>query len=179
MRGKSTSDRYGPVAIAIHWVTAIAIAGLLASGFQAAGMADPASKAALLRIHAGVGILVLVLTLLRIAWWWLADRKPVDPPSTPRWRAKAARAVHGLFYVVIFGMAASGIGMLVLSGAGAILFAGSPAPLPDFTLYPPRVPHGIGSRFLIALILFHTGAALYHQFVARDRLLARMGVGRP
>lgn len=29
-----------------------------------------------------------------------------------------------------------------------------------------------------ALFVLHVGAALYHQFVLKDRLLARMGVGK-
>jgi cytochrome b561 len=178
MHWKSGTDRYGAVAITIHWVTAIAILGLLLSGFQAADMDDLAAKAALLRIHAAMGISVLGLTLMRLVWWWLADRRPAEPAGMPRWQNAAARVVHGLLYVVVLGMAASGIGMLVLSGAGAVLFAGAPGPLPDFTDYLPRVPHGIGARLLIALVLLHSGAALYHQFVRRDRLLSRMGVGR-
>lgn len=71
-------------------------------------------------------------------------------------------------------MAASGIGMLALSGAGAILFAGASGTLPDFWAYPPRVPHGIGAWLLVTLFVLHAGAALYHQFVKRDRLLRRM-----
>jgi cytochrome b561 len=50
--------------------------------------------------------------------------------------------------------------------------------LPDFMLYPPRIGHGLGAMVLIALVLAHVAAALYHQFVLRDRLLARMGLGR-
>lgn len=175
---KSSPERYGTVAIAIHWVTAIAILGLLLSGFQAAGMEDDAAKAGLLRIHAALGISVLVLTLLRIAWWVFVDRRPADPAGTPRWQVRTAHVVHGLLYAVILVMAASGIGMLALSGAGAILAGGAALPLPDFTLYPPRIPHGIGSRLLLALVVLHVGAALHHQFVRRDRLLARMGLGR-
>lgn len=175
---KSTPQRYGTVAIAIHWATALAVFGLLASGFRAAGTVDPSAKASLLRVHAVLGLSVLALTLLRLAWWWLVDRKPAEPAGTPRWQARAARVVHGLFYLVIAAMAASGIGMIALSGAGDILFGASQAPLPDFADYPPRVPHGIGARLLVALILAHVGAALYHQFVLRDRLLARMGPGR-
>jgi cytochrome b561 len=33
------------------------------------------------------------------------------------------------------------------------------------------------SRILLALFVLHVGAALWHQVVKRDRLLARMGVG--
>lgn len=178
MPAKSTPERYGTVAIAIHWVTALAVFALLASGFRAAGMTDLGAKASLLRVHVVLGLSVLVLTVLRLAWWVLVDRKPVDPAGTPRWQALAAHAVHGLFYVVIAGMAASGIGMIALSGAGDVLFGGSTAALPDFTLFLPRGPHGLGASVLVVLIIAHVAAALYHQFVLRDGLLARMRPGR-
>lgn len=42
----------------------------------------------------------------------------------------------------------------------------------------PRVAHGIMSRILLLLFVAHVGAALFHQFVRRDHLLARMGLGR-
>ena len=70
-------------------------------------------------------------------------------------------------------MAASGIGMFVLSGAGPIVF-GSEGNLPDFTQYLPRVPHSIGARAMVALLVLHAGAALYHHFVKRDATLRRM-----
>ncbi len=71
----------------MHWVTAVALIGMLVSGLRAADMSDPAAKLALLRIHAVMGVSVLALTLLRLFWWWLADKKPADPAGTPRWQA--------------------------------------------------------------------------------------------
>jgi len=75
---------------------------------------------------------------------------------------------------VMIGMAASGIGMFVLSGAGDILFGGAPGPLPDFDNFAPRVPHGIGAKLIIALLALHIGAALYHHFLRRDQTLRRI-----
>jgi cytochrome b561 len=178
MAVKSTTDRYGTVAIAIHWVAAALIVALLVSGFRVSGAADPAAKAAFLRFHAAMGAAILALTLARIAWWWFADRKPLPVADQPPLLHRAASAVHLVFYVVIIGLAASGIGMMVLSGAGPIVFGGASGALPDFWNYPPRVPHGIGVRVLIALLILHVGGALYHHFVRGDRLLARMGIGR-
>jgi cytochrome b561 len=178
MQWKSTADRYGVIAIAIHWLAAVAIIGLIVSGFRIANFTDPIAKAALLRVHAGMGIAVLVLTLARIAWWLFADAKPHPQRGTPSLQNRLAAAVHVIFYIVVLGMAASGIGMLVLSGAGKVLFANVPGALPDFWNYPPRIPHGIGGRALVALLVLHVGAALYHQFVLRDRIFARMGIGR-
>lgn len=174
---KSSETRYGTVAMVIHWLSALLILGLLISGFRAAGLDDADSKAAILRIHAVVGVSVLALTLIRIAWWLFADRRPADPAGMPRIQGRAARAVHLLFYAALVGMAASGLGMIVLSGAGEILFGGAPGPLPNFTDYPPRFVHGFGAFVLLALVAAHLAAAAYHQFVMRDRLLSRMGIG--
>ena len=61
-------------------------------------------------------------------------------------------------------MIASGIGMIALSGAGPVIFGGEGA-LPNFWKYPPRVPHGIGARLLLALLAFHAGAAAWPYVV--------------
>jgi cytochrome b561 len=173
---KSRADRYGAVAISIHWLSAMLIVLLLGSGFRAANAASAVAKAELLRVHVPVALAVLVLTVLRIVWWLVFDRRPDGVAGSPAWQEFAARAVHVLFYVVILGMIASGIGMIVLSGAGPAIFGG--AALPDFWTYPPRVPHGIGAKLLVGLLGLHVAAALYHHFVVRDGLLWRMWFGR-
>ena len=171
---KSTSDQYGTVAVSIHWVSAVLVLILIGSGFRAANTMDPAAKAAILRVHVPIAIGVLALILLRIVWWWGFDRKPGPVAGSPRWQERTARVVHVLFYVVILGMIASGIGMMALSGAAPLIFAGEGAVLPDFWKYLPRVPHGIGARLLLGLLVLHAGAALYHHFVRHDGLLWRM-----
>jgi len=171
---KSTSDQYGTVAVLIHWVSAVLIIILIVSGFRAAGTVDPAAKAVILRAHVPIAIAVLTLTLLRIVWWFGFDQKPDPVAGAPRWQERTAWVVHVLFYVVILGMIASGIGMIALSGAAPLIFGGESAPLPDFWKYSPRLPHAIGARLLIALLMLHVGAALYHHFVRRDGLLWRM-----
>ena len=176
MAAKSTSDHYGNVAVTIHWVSALLILVLLGSGFRASGMEDVAAKAAILRAHVPVGVTILLLTLVRIAWWFFADHKPTSV-AMPIWQNRSSRVVHFLFYVVILGMTASGIGMMVLSGAGPIIFGGMADALPDFSNYKPRVPHGIGARAIIALFVLHSGAALYHHFFKRDGSLGRMWFG--
>jgi cytochrome b561 len=41
-----------------------------------------------------------------------------------------------------------------------------------------RYGHGYIAIILIALILLHFAAAMYHQFFRKDRLLSRMGIGK-
>ena len=64
---------------------------------------------------------------------------------------------------------------MALSGAVPIIF-GQGGTLPDFWIYMPRVPHGIGARLLLILLILHAGAALYHHFISRDGLLKRMWI---
>lgn len=175
---KSTKTRYGAVAITIHWVTALAILGMLISGTVAVNTLDDATKTNILRVHAIMGVTILALTLLRIVWWWLIDRKPEDVAGMSALQARAAHWVHITLYGVILLMASSGLALLVLSGANLQIFGSAPPPLPNFDAFPPRSVHWLMSRLLLVLLVGHIGAALYHQFARRDHLLARMGIGR-
>jgi cytochrome b561 len=171
---KSSPNHYGAMAVSIHWLSAVFLLILIASGFRAAHTVDPVAKAAILRVHVPTAVGVLALMILRIVWWVGFDRQPRPVTGSPHWQERTAQLVHVLFYVVILGMIASGIGTMVLSGAAPLIFGGESALLPDFWKYPPRLPHAIGARLLLALLPLHVGAALYHHFIRRDGLLWRM-----
>jgi cytochrome b561 len=178
MRLKSTSSQYGTVAIAIHWLSALLIIGMFAAGIVASQTEDPAQKAAILRVHAPVGLAVLALTVLRIVWWLAADRKPLPPQGQQVRQVQVSRWVHRLFYVAVLAMAGSGIWLMNASGAGEIIFNGSTAPMPEFEDFAAYRAHSTMALLLEALFILHVLAALYHQFGRKDRLLARMGIGR-
>ena len=173
MTSKSTSTQYGSVAIAIHWSSATAVILAFIAGLVMAN--SPVIPVPLLVAHITLGLLVFALTLFRIVWWWRADKHPAPPADQPQWQRMTATIVHGLLYVLLILMATSGIATIVSSGAISAISSG--AALPDFSELIPRIAHGIMSRLLMGLFVLHVGAALYHQFVRRDHLLARMGVG--
>ncbi len=176
MSARSTGDRYGSVAIAIHWLSAAAIVALVVLGFAAANSSDPEMKAALLRAHVPLGLFVLLLTVLRIIWWFV-DRRPAPPSGQPRWQTSAEAVVRILIYAAIILLGASGVGLLALSGAGTVLFFHAPGQLADFWHFPPMAAHFLAAIVLLALVGLHVAAALHHHYVRRDRVLARMGVG--
>jgi len=178
MAAKSSVDRYGSVAVTIHWATAAAIVALLGLGLAAANAADPATKAGLLRAHVPLGTLVLLLTIFRIVWWFI-DRRPAPLAGMPRWQVSAEGLVRILLYALILILGSSGITLIILSGAGAVLFGGAAGPLADFWQFPPMFAHYFAALLLIALVCGHIAAALYHQFLRRDRVLSRMGLGSP
>ena len=172
---KSTPNRYGRVAVAIHWSSAVAIILTWIAGFVVAEVAPPVQQAPILIAHITLGLTVFALTLLRILWWAVADKHPVAPAAQPRWQVRAAQTVHRGLYLLLILMASSGITTLLLSGALPTILGGGP--VPDFSELVPRIAHGLMSKILLALLMLHVGAALWHQLVKRDQLLARMGVG--
>ena len=80
---KSTSDRYGAVAIGLHWASAALIVAALALGLLAADAADAGARLWLVRLHILAGGSALLLTLFRIGWWLWADRRPDPAPGQP------------------------------------------------------------------------------------------------
>ena len=173
MSSKSTSTQYGSVAIAIHWSSATAVLLAFVAGIVMTN-SNPIPPA-LLIAHIALGLTVFALTLFRIVWWWRADKHPAPPADQPRWQRRAAVAVHALLYVLLILMATSGIATTVSSGAIPMIASG--APVPDFSELIPRLAHGIMSKILLGLFVLHVAAALYHQLIRRDHLLARMGIG--
>ena len=85
---RSDDTRWGGVAKAFHWLMAVLILGLGAVGLVMADLANSPQKLKIYALHKSVGLTVLALALLRLAWR-LLDRRPRDLPM-PRWQALAA-----------------------------------------------------------------------------------------
>ncbi len=174
----STSDRYGIIAIIIHWVTAVLIIGMIIAGVLTASSQDEATKIAILRLHAPGGMAIFVLTFARLAWWAFADKKPSEIGGQTAVRTLVSKWVYRLFYVMLIAMPVSGFVLFRMSEAANVVFNGAQSPLPVFSDYNAFYVHIAGGAILTALLVLHVGAALYHQYVLKDRLLSRMGLGR-
>src|ERR1700759_1739926 len=94
MSVKSTPTRYGSVAVAIHWSSALAVILAWCAGFVVANVAAPAQQGPILIAHITLGVIVLLLTLLRIVWWLVADKHPGAPAGEPAWQVRAAQLVR-------------------------------------------------------------------------------------
>lgn len=167
----SSPNSYGSMAIAIHWSSAAAVILMLGTGLLLARVASGSSASLLLWSHLAMGGTLLLLTLMRLVWWVIFDKHPPSPAGVGRLQASAARFVHLSFYVVIVMMVVTGLRLALAADTLPLLAAG--AVLPDFS--PEGITlHGLVSRILILLVCLHIGAALYHQFIRRDNLVARM-----
>lgn len=168
-----TPKRYHPIHVVLHWLIAImTIFALLVGMFILSPAPNVPQKAGPLGFHAVWGIVLLVLSIVRLIVRYTLPR-PAPASAGNAVLDWVGKAVHGLLYVGVLGMALSGLGIAVQARLIDVLRGNAPFPS-DFMIYPPRLGHGLTSRILLGLIGLHIAAALYHQFIRKDNLLARM-----
>lgn len=190
-------NRYNAVAIALHWLIAIAILSMIPMGWwMSDAITEPGSQALAYRvfqIHKSVGFLILALTVLRIVWR-LTHPVPALPGAMKGWEQFAARATHLAFYALMLGLPLTG---WVYVSAGWAVATDTPLAVASswFGLFTvPHLPfiehaseavrraiawmamgaHGKLAWGAIILVALHVGAALKHQFINRDGVLSHM-----
>lgn len=175
---ETTPKRYHPAHVTIHWLMALLVVMMLGIGkFAMPGVSpqDP-QKVMMLQSHTFIGGAIAVLLIIRVVLLFTTKRPaPADAGSAIlNWVGKA---VHVLLYVLLIGMAVSGLGLFQMANLPAVFNGAQPYP-PNFFDYLPRGGHGLFSWLLLALVALHIGAALFHQFIRKDNLLARMWFGK-
>jgi cytochrome b561 len=176
MHLKNTLKRYGAVAQLFHWAIVALIITQFVLALRAKGL-SPVAKIGVLATHKSVGITILGLALLRLAWRWFNPVPPL-PPGTPRWQDRAAHLSHFLLYALLFitplfGWLMSSARAFSVSWFGLVT-------LPDF-IKPNKAAfdtlhevHEFLAYTLAAVAIVHAAAALKHHFLDRNDVLRRM-----
>lgn len=170
--------RHHPALRVLHWaIAALIVAALFLGTFVMAPLPNSApGKSFLLLKHMLAGVLVLVLTLLRL---FIRPRtqRPAPAPSGIDWADRwLMPLVHRIFDALILLMIVSGVGMALASGLPEIVFFGRGSLPQSFDTLPLHTLHVLAARILAAFVALHVAGALYHQFVLRDQLLSRMSL---
>ena len=172
-------NRYHGALVVLHWLLAVLLIVALAMGTFALKPVPNSSpdKIFALQGHMIAGGLILLLTLTRL----VVRLKTAHPAPATTGNAlldRLAPLTHWGLYGLVLLMAGSGVAMSVLAGLPGIVFGGVGSLPVNFDALPPRAVHGIVAKLLMLAIGLHIAAALYHQFVRRDGLMARMGFGK-
>ena len=181
-------SRYTLVAMGLHWAIAIAVLAMLATGFwMVDAIKIPATQATAFhtyQFHKSLGLTILLLTLARLGWR-LWHPPPPLPMKTGPWSRRVAHSAHGLFYVLMIAMPLTGWAMVSASPLGlpTIVFGWFEWPhiiwletAADKATLEAQLKqlHATAGLIMVGLIVLHVAAALKHQFVDRDGLIARM-----
>ena len=169
--------RYSAAYQLLHWATALLMFAVVGIGvfcaYQAPGT-EP--RRSLLEIHKSIGLTILALTLLR-----LLCRALIKAPPFPNGMSAVQRLGAGLAHASLYAL------LLYMPVTGYLQSAFGGYHLGWFGLDIPRlVPldkpltrtteelHDLGQWVLYAVFALHLAAVIWHHFVKRDGVLARM-----
>ena len=170
--------RYHPLQVSFHWLVVVLLFAAFILGKYMSGLPNDAAKIAPIGIHMILGIVTLFVIIARFIAR-LRFPKPASATTGNILLDQIGKIVHYALYVLVFLMTISGMALSLQSGLTPIVFGGSGAALPaDFFAFTSRMLHGFIAPALLLLVVLHVGAALYHQFLLKDHLLARMWYGK-
>ncbi|MCW4454979.1 cytochrome b [Flavobacterium sp. MXW15] len=175
---KNTADRWGAVSQSLHWLIAALILLLGIVGLTMGELPRTPKYFWVYTAHKSLGITVLALAVLRLGWRLYAGA-PRPVPGTPTWQERITSATHWLLYALIFALPLSGWLYDSASGLRPFRLFGL-VEMPKLSAPDERtsqISHAIhewGFWLLVAVVLAHAGAALYHHVHQRDDTLARM-----
>ncbi|RYE31085.1 MAG: cytochrome b [Hyphomicrobiales bacterium] len=172
---RMTQDRdgYDAASIVFHWLTA-ALVLLLWGMAQSEDLIPREWRHGMWSIHITAGAALVLVYLARMLWRLSAARRPDSiNPGLLRWVEQAA---HALLYALLAATLAMGIVNVAARGwdlFGLIQITGFAA---DDRALRRSINgwHELAANALLCLVAVHAAAALYHQFVGREPVLARM-----
>jgi len=169
--------RYGGVAQALHWVTAVLVLvafiyGPGGSELRVYSHARDFDR----QLHETLGLCVFTLVVLRIVWRRFDVRPPAEAVS--RWMRLAAAAMQAAIYTLLFAVPLTAVAGAWLEGHPLTLLGGA-------EIQPLLAKaHAVGASVatlhtwlgdaLLWLAGLHAAAGLYHHVALRDGVLVSM-----
>ena len=172
-----SSAGYGRVAKSLHWLIVALLLVQFAIAWTMPDIHRGTQPEGLIGLHLSIGVAILAVAVARLLW---KIRYPVDlvVNGTPRWQYLAARATHGLLYLVLVVLPILGWANASARGWTPMIFGVFPLPqiLPTGSALGRSLGdvHTLTAYTLLALIGLHVAATAYHQLWLRDRTLSRM-----
>ena len=170
-------DHYPASSKWLHWSVAICVLTTAPVAIAMVRVDKGPIQDALYNFHKSLGVLILILMVLRLINR-LAVGAPMADPGIEPWQKIVSSVVHTSLYVLLLAMPAVGYLANSVYGASTPFFglfslppiAGKNEALATqlFTI------HRWVGFLVIALVVMHISAALYHYFLRRDNVLPRM-----
>jgi len=177
----NTDATWGAPAKLLHWTVAILVFVQIPLGWAAVSWRLSPTKLDLYVWHKSLGMLILALMVVRMAWR-LGNVAPSMPAGMPPIERAAARWSHLLLYLLLVLMPVTG---WIINSAANVPFrifwliplpaiVDTNKPLADATA---RVHFALFVALSLLLVI-HVVAALRHHFLKRSNVLVRMLPGR-
>ena len=175
----NSSARWGAIAQVFHWVIVWALLAQFVLASAAEDLPAGVGKLATLARHKSIGITILLLAVLRLAWRWSQrSHSPALPADLKRYERVLAQLIHLGLYGLLFALPLSGWLMSSAKHYTVSWFGWVTLPdlvAPNEALFEVlKGTHELLANALLALAALHVAAALVHHFVRKDTVLTRM-----
>ena len=168
---------YSGVDKGLHWATALLLVTQYVVGFTMPEIHKGTQPEILINTHLSLGALIILVVLARLVWRLIHPVPPLGGEG-PKVMMLVSRIMHGLIYILMIVVPV--LGWANANARGWHVGVWGVVPLPDIRESGDPLGRKMGdihmmcSYVLIGLVSIHVLAALYHHFVAKDRVLARM-----
>lgn len=170
-------EQLGRSTVALHWLVAMLMMFLLASGFYMTTFEDYAWYS----WHKSVGILALAIAIIRVIWQMQEGfPKPLNKDQVIQ--NGLAKLIHYALLICTVIMPVSGIISSAAGGFGVPLFGFvlidsvdiAERPINGLLASIAHETHFIVGYIMVGIVLFHIIGALWHHFIKNDNVLSRM-----
>jgi cytochrome b561 len=171
---------YTITARVLHWITAFLILSMIPLGVVIANDWGGSAQDYLYDLHRSVGAAIIPLVILRLIYRWTHPPLPL-PDDIPAIQRLAAHATHWGLYALL--MVQPFTGWIATSAYRASVTVFGWFELPPIWFENRAFSeqmfflHSLIGNAIAGLVATHIGAALYHHFVRKDRILMRMITG--
>lgn len=174
----NSTNRYGAVAITLHWVVAFTVVGMFALGYW---MVDLDYYHEWYKqapdIHRSIGILLFAVMVLRVLWR-LMNTRPAPLATHSRFEILAAKGAHLLLYLLIFTAMISGYLISTADASSISVFGWFDVPSLTGRVKGMEDTAGLVHYWvtwsIVGLASVHALAALKHHLFDKDDTLRRM-----
>jgi cytochrome b561 len=168
---------FDTVTITVHWISLLLVLAMIGTGLLHGLIENRPWAPALLWAHRSLGVILWVITVVRVAWRLTRARIPGFPSSMTRLQRLAARSSEYGLYVLLLIQPVTGLAQTLWRGAPFELLAWTVPSIATkhfgyVVLF--YAVHKVGAWCLIGLVGLHAAAALFHHFVRRDHVLETM-----
>ncbi|WP_199507625.1 MULTISPECIES: cytochrome b [unclassified Psychrobacter] len=169
----STVQKWSVSSRIFHWISAV----LLLITWGMILLNENIGGSSYMSLHKAFGISLLCWMIARVINRLFTKAPPAAP--APKWQTGMAHLTHFALYAILIAMPIAGLLMSVYGGRPVDIFGVFQIPVfvtPDrgMARFYNDLHTDIIWPMIIIFTLLHIGAALYHQFIKKDNLIARM-----
>ena len=179
----NSPTRYGVIAQCLHWGAVVLVLLAWTLGILGDELPRGPTRALGLYIHVTAGLLIIVLTFLRLLWRLVDPSPPAEKNEFGEWLfadwiGLGAKLAHFLLYVLLVAVPVVGVVLQFARGDSLSIFGFVEIASPWVRDKPfaesVKEVHELLAHCLLAVAGLHAVAALVHHWVFADRTLVRM-----